>query len=38
MSKRGQEATFSEGSPMAKPRPIDSSEGETHESGVAQPR
>ena len=37
MSKRGQEAISSEGSPMAKPKPMVFSEGETRQLGVTQP-
>ena len=37
MSKRGQEGTSSEGSPMAKTKSNGSSEGETRQLGVIQP-
>ena len=37
MSKRGQETTSSEGSPMAKPKPMFPAEGETCQLGVTQP-
>ena len=37
MSKRGQDATSSEGSPMAKAKANGSGEGETNQLGFAQP-
>ena len=37
MSKRGQETTSGEGSPMAKPKPNNSGDGETSQPGFTQP-
>ena len=37
MSKRGQEMTSSEGSPMAKPKPMVPAKGEASPLGFAQP-